>query len=109
MVDISHRSERVETEGWLTLIVDDQPAAVSEINRRRSAVIDYILTRRIQPKTFKHTHSRKINHAHPKVFANIDTGKVTNNELLDITQPSIRVFRTKQKAKIVWIFRMSDR
>ncbi|KAI9627711.1 hypothetical protein KEM48_012040 [Puccinia striiformis f. sp. tritici PST-130] len=23
----------------------------------------------------------------PKVFANIDTGKVTNNELLDITQP----------------------
>ncbi|KAI9617550.1 hypothetical protein H4Q26_012848 [Puccinia striiformis f. sp. tritici PST-130] len=24
----------------------------------------------------------------PKVFANIDTGKVTNNELLDITQPS---------------------
>ncbi|MBW0514002.1 hypothetical protein O181_053717 [Austropuccinia psidii MF-1] len=24
----------------------------------------------------------------PKVFANIDTGKVTNNELLDATQPS---------------------
>ncbi|POW01888.1 hypothetical protein PSTT_12153 [Puccinia striiformis] len=23
----------------------------------------------------------------PKVFANIDTGKVTNNELLDITHP----------------------
>ncbi|KAH9448330.1 hypothetical protein MJO28_011873 [Puccinia striiformis f. sp. tritici] len=40
----------------------------------------------------------------PKVFANIDTGKVTNNELLDITQPSAFEFLGLSKKQRLYGF-----
>ncbi|CAH7680116.1 Got1/Sft2-like family-domain-containing protein [Phakopsora pachyrhizi] len=40
----------------------------------------------------------------PKVFSNIDTGKVTNNELLDATQPSAFEFLGLSKKQRLYAF-----